>query len=150
MIPAIQQHVRQYFKDTPVHVQRPLDAVARGAALFVGGMGILDHIRHDYAIRYLDPVSHQYAFQKIVSSGTAYPTPQPVSRLTIKPTFEGQNKLGLAIFEIRNPLESSFFQENLELIFDPQGSARIVQLSSQKIEERTCFFVNEHCPTKHK
>ncbi|GIV66617.1 MAG: Hsp70 family protein [Chloroflexota bacterium] len=147
MIPAIQQHVRQYFKDTPVHVQRPLDAVARGAALFVGGMGILDHIRHDYAIRYLDPVSHQYAFQKIVSSGTAYPTPQPVSRLTIKPTFEGQNKLGLAIFEIRNPLESSFFQENLELIFDPQGSARIVQLSSQKIEERTCFFVNEHCPT---
>lgn len=147
LIPAVQQHVKNFFESTPVQVRRPLDAVARGAALFASGMDILNYVRHDYAIRYVEPHNRRYAFQKIVSSGTSYPTPQPISHLTIKASYEGQQKLGLAIFEIRNSRESGFSQENLELIFDPQGSARIIQLPSQQIEERTYFFVNEHCPT---
>lgn len=147
MIPSVQQHLQEFFGATPVRIQRPLDAVARGAALYAAGLGILDHIRHDYAIRYLDPATRQYAFQRIVSRGTSYPTPQPVSRLTVKASYEGQQKLGLAIFEVRNPQESSFSQEHIELVFDPQGFARIVQLPSQQINERTYFFVNEHCPT---
>ncbi len=147
LIPAVQQHLRSLFGDNPVQVQRPLDAVVRGAALYAAGSGILDHIRHDYAIRYLDPSSGQYVFQKIVFSGTPYPTLQPISRLTVKASYSGQRKLGLAIFEVRNSSESSFAQENIELIFDPKGFARIVQLPTQQIQERTYFFVNEHCPT---
>lgn len=147
LIPSVQKHVQEFFGSIPVHINRPLDAVARGAALYAAGTGILDHIRHDYAIRFYDSKSRQYAFHKIVSSGTPYPTSQPVSRLTVKATHQGQRKLGLAIFQIRNQKEDESLQEHIELIFDPQGSARLVVIPAGQVHQRNYFFVNEQNPT---
>jgi len=147
LIPSVQQHLQHFFGSQRVELNRPLDAVARGAALFAAGAGILDHIRHDYAIRYLDPSTRQYAFHKIVPSGTPYPTTEPIARLTIKASHNGQQKLGMSIFEIRDHQQSSFSQENIELIFDPQGCARIVELPVRQVQERAYFYVNEHSPT---
>lgn len=147
LIPSVQKHVQEFFGSIPVYINRPLDAVARGAAMFAGGTGILDHIRHDYAIRYYDSYTRQYAFQKIISSGTPYPTDQPVSRLMVKASYAGQQKLGLAIFQIGDQRENSSLQQPLELVFDPHGSVRIVEIPSRQIQQRYYFFVNEQNPT---
>lgn len=147
LIPSVQDHLKNYFGSRRVELNRPLDAVARGAALFASGAGVLDHIRHDYAIRYVDPSTRRYAFHKIVPSGTPYPTIEPIARLTIKASHNGQQKLGLSIFEIQNHQQSGFLQENLELIFDPQGCARIIELPARQVQERAYFYVNEHSPT---
>ncbi len=53
--------------------------------------------------------------------------------------------MGVAIFEIgeKRPQNSTSY----ELIFDPNGSARLTPLSPQDIEERTLFWMNENSPT---
>lgn len=147
LIPSVRQHLQHFFGSRRVELNRPLNAVARGAALFAAGAGVLDHIRHDYAIRYVDPNTRQYVFHKIVLSGTPYPTTEPLARLTIKASYNNQQKLGVSIFEIQDRQQSSNSQENIELIFDPQGCARIIELPSRQVQERAYFYVNEHSPT---
>ena len=49
-IPSVQRLMRREFGDR-VLLERPLDAVARGAAAFAAGVDFYDHIQHDYAIR---------------------------------------------------------------------------------------------------
>ncbi len=147
LIPSVQRYLRQMFGRERVFLHRPLDAVARGVALFAAGAAAVDHIRHDYAIRYLDRENQRYAYQTIIPGGTIYPTPQPVARLTIKASYDGQTRLGLAIFEINSGNSAASGAEQFELIFDPQGAARVVPLPPQQLQARYLFFVNEQSPT---
>ena len=78
-IPAVQRTLRQIFGRERVKFNRPLDAVARGAAAFVAGVDFFDHIQHDYAIRYVNPEKGKYDYRTIVERGTAYPTHEPVA-----------------------------------------------------------------------
>ncbi len=73
-IPAVQRTLRQIFGRERVKFNRPLDAVARGAAAFVAGVDFFDHIQHDYAIRYVNPEKGKYDYRTIVQRGTPYPT----------------------------------------------------------------------------
>lgn len=144
-IPSVQRTLRQSFGKEKVFSNRPLDAVARGAAAFVAGVDFYDHIQHDYAIRFVNPQKGSYDYRVLVNRGTSYPTPDPLARLNIKASYEGQRQLGIAIFEMGQKRASE--SPSVELVFDPGGAARLVQLTANEQQERTLFWMNENNPT---
>lgn len=146
LIPAVQSTIRRIFGRERVHLARPLDAIARGAAAFVAGVDFYDHIQHDYAVRYVDPHTGSYKYHGVVSRGTPYPTSGPIKRVTVKATHDEQVQLGLAVFEIsdRGQRRSS---QPVEIVFDPSGAARMVEVSDEEEERRTYFWMNERRPT---
>jgi len=148
-IPSVQRVVRQYFGKERVWYNRPLDAIARGGAAFVAGVDLFDHIQHDYAIRYIDPARGDYDYRILVRQGTPYPTPEPIARLSIKASYHGQQQLGLAIFEMSGsePQPGDNNGRGMEIIFDPSGAARIVQITHEENRQRHQFWMNEHTPT---
>ncbi|HEY9077197.1 MAG TPA: Hsp70 family protein [Anaerolineaceae bacterium] len=141
-VPSVQRTLRQIFGKERVMSNRPLDAVARGAAAFISGVDFYDHIQHNYAIRYINPTKGDYDFRVIVPRGTTYPTQEPACRLTIKCSYEGQTRLGLAIFELSE--QKSIEPGTFELVFDPSGAARIMPVTSTEQEHRSRFWMNEN------
>jgi molecular chaperone DnaK (HSP70) len=146
LIPSVQRMLQRIFGRERVRLQRPLDAVARGAAAFVAGIDFQDHIQHDYAIRYVNARTNEYEYRPLVPRGTPYPTREPVARLTIKASHDGQSQLGLAVFELRQPGRPGQ-SEQVELVFDLSGAARITRLTSDEAQERSRFWLNEKNPT---
>lgn len=144
-IPSVQRTLRQIFGRDKVSANRPLDAVARGAAAFVAGVDFYDHIQHDYAIRYIDPQKNEYDYRKLVERGTSYPSSEPVAKLTIKAAYEGQKQLGIAIFEMGRRFQQ--IGQQYELVFDPGGAARIQEVTPHQQEQRSQFWMNENSPT---
>ena len=144
LMPCVQKAVTRIFGREKVRLHRPLDAVARGAAAFVAGAELCDHIQHDYAVRWLNPRSGEYDYRVVVQRGTVYPTREPLARMTVKATHAGQTELGIAIFELG---DSSKAKPLVELVFDPSGAARLVELTLDEQEQRTRFWVNEQNPT---
>jgi molecular chaperone DnaK len=144
-IPSVQKALRQIFGKERVYLNRPLDAVARGAAAFVAGVDFFDHIQHDYAIRHINPVKGDYDYRTIVNRGTPYPSSDPVARLVVKASYTGQKKLGIGIFEIGS--QASRTPGALEIVFDPGGAARIMPITPREEEQRSVFWMNEHNPT---
>jgi|SRR5271157_171685 len=144
-IPSVQRSLRQIFDRDRVKFDHPLDAIARGAAAFVAGIDFYDFIQHDYGIRFVNPQKKEYDYRIIVQRGTAYPTPEPLARLSIKASYEGQRQMGIAIFEMGQQHDQ--YRETMELVFDPGGAARIVPLTPNEQEQRSLFWMNEHNPT---
>jgi molecular chaperone DnaK len=145
LIPSVQRTVQRMFGRDRVMRHRPLDAVARGAAAFVAGVDFYDHIQHDYAIRFVD-ARGGYDYRPLVTRGTPYPTTDPVARLTVKATHDGQTQLGIAIFELGEQARRGG-DAPLELVFDPSGAARMVSVTPDEEERRTYFWINEDSPT---
>jgi len=146
LIPSVQKTVQRIFGRERVMLHRPLDAVARGAAAFVAGVDFYDHIQHDYAIRWINPQKGDYDYRAIVKRGTTYPSQDPVAKLTVKATYEGQKQLGIAIFEMGEQRQRGGAQA-VELVFDPSGAARVVNVTPDEEDRRTHFWLNEHTPT---
>ena len=147
LIPSVQTGVRRIFGRDRVMLNRPLDAVARGAAVFVTGMDFYDHIQHDYAIKAMDLQRGGYDYRILVKRGTPYPTQEPLARLTLKATHDDQEQLGIAIYEIGEQRRRSDGQEPVELVFDPSGAARVTQITPDSEEKRSHFWMNEANPT---
>lgn len=141
-IPAVQRTLRRIFGKERVMMSRPLDAVARGAAAFVAGVDFYDHIQHDYAIRYIDRQKGKHDYRPIVRRGTPYPTTEPVDCLTVKASFDGQTRLGIAIFEMGERRQQGG-DRPLEIVWDPSGAARVMPLSPGEEDRRTYFWMNE-------
>jgi molecular chaperone DnaK (HSP70) len=146
MIPSVQRTVQRIFGRERVRLHRPLDAVARGAAAFVAGIDFVDHIQHDYAIRFIDPKKGDYAYRPLIPRGTPYPTKEPITRMTIKASHDGQAQLGIAIFELGEKRQRGP-EQAVELVFDPSGAARVTYVSADEEERRYFFWINEHSPT---
>ena len=144
-IPSVQRLMRSEFGDR-VLLDRPLDAVARGAAAFAAGVDFYDHIQHDYAIRYLRPDRGGYEYYPIVPRGTPYPTAGPMATLTVKASHEGQVQLGLAVMEM-GAQRGHESERRRELVFDPSGAVRVVTVSLGEEESRSMFWMNEDSPT---
>lgn len=145
-IPAVQQTLRRIFGQDRVMLNRPLDAVARGGAAFVAGMNFYDHIQHNYGLRYLDRKKNSYEYSIVVPRGTSYPTTEPVSRVTIKPSYDGQSHLGMAIYELGEQHQRTDGGA-LELVFDSAGAARLSQVTANDADRRSAFWMNEKNPT---
>lgn len=146
LIPAVQKTVQRIFGKEKVQVDHPLDAVARGAARFVAGVDLVDHVQHDYAIRWMNPATSDYDYHVLVRRGTRYPAPEPVARLTVKASYAGQVELGIAIYELSERLGSEP-ERSMELVFDPSGGARVVPVSIDEQERRRMTWLNEQSPT---
>jgi molecular chaperone DnaK (HSP70) len=146
LVPSVQRTVQRIFGRDRVMLRRPLDAVARGAAAFVAGVDFHDHIQHDYAIRFVDPSKGDYNYRPIVARGTPYPTHEPVARVTVKASHDGQAQLGLAIFELGERRQRGG-EPAVELVFDPTGAARVSYLTPDEEERRYYFWINEQNPT---
>ncbi|WP_405088330.1 Hsp70 family protein [Microbispora sp. NBC_01389] len=146
LIPAVQDVLRLHFEPGIIHLDRPLEAVAAGAASIAGGYELSDHIQHDYAIRHVNRDTGAYEFETIVTAGTEYPTPEPVRTLTIKAVRDGQRNLGIAIYELAH---ASFREasSDLEIVFDAHGGARTVAVTAQQLQERSRLWLNEESPT---
>lgn len=146
LIPSVQKAVQRIFGRERVKLRRPLDAVVRGAAAFVAGFSLEDHIQHDYAVRYVDPALADYSYRPIVPRGTVYPTEGSVARLTVKASYDGQAELGLAIFELGDRAAQSTAAP-VELVFDASGAARVSHVDPEAADRRYYFWVNEQSPT---
>jgi molecular chaperone DnaK len=147
LIPSVQQALTRTFGGDRVMIDRPLDAVACGAAAFAAGVDVVDHIQHDYAIRYVDPAKGAYDYRPIVRRGTPYPTAEPVAKVVVKASHEGQGQLGVAVFEVGHRPTAGGEGQRLELVFDPTGAARVQAVSADEQDRRTHFWVNEQAPT---
>ncbi len=145
-IPAVRNTLNRIFGKDRVLLNRPLDAVARGAAAFVAGVDFYDHIQHDYAIRFLNRQKGDYDYRVIVNRGTPYPTDEPLARLQVKTSHEGQTQLGIAIFEISERHSRRSDERPMELVFDPSGAARVVDVAPDDEERRSYFWMNEGSP----
>ena len=146
LIPSVQKTVRRIIGRERVMLNRPLDAVARGAAAFAAGVDFYDHIQHDYAVRWVNPQKGDYDYRVVVNRGAPYPSEKPVARMTVKASHDGQKQLGIAIFEIGEQRQRGGVQA-VELVFDPAGAARVVNLTPEEEDRRTYFWLNEHTPT---
>lgn len=146
LIPAVGRLIRQRFPGDIVQSDRPLEAVAVGAAAQAGGVELFDHIQHDYAIRHVNSTSGAYEFTTLVAAGTEYPTESPVATFSVKGIREGQTHLGLAIFEMAHSVYREASSE-LELVFDPNGSAKTMTVTPQRKLEQSQVWLNEGNPT---
>ncbi|QOV89069.1 Hsp70 family protein [Humisphaera borealis] len=145
LIPSVQRVLTRIFGGERVMIDRPLEAVACGAAAYIAGaVDIADYIQHDYAIRYLDPVKGAHGYRPIVRRGTQYPTVDPVAKVLVKATQDGQAKLGMSVFEVGEPTGGD---AKVELIFDNTGAARVRQVSAEEAGKRTHYWINEKAAT---
>jgi len=145
-IPSVQRVLRRMFGRSRVMLNRPLDAVARGAAAFVAGVDFYDHIQHDYAVRHVNRQKADYDYRLVVKRGTPYPTENPVARLVVKAAYDGQTQLGIAVFEV-GETQRRIGDQDVELVFDPSGAARVMHVSPDEEERRSHFWMNEKSPT---
>lgn len=100
LIPAVQRNLRSYFGVHRVQITQPLDAVARGAAAYIAGMDVYDHVQHDYAIYHRDPHTKQPAFETIIRRGERYPSTKPITTRTITADYFNQKEFELVVCEI--------------------------------------------------
>ncbi len=145
LIPSVQHGVAKMFDRQCVKLDRPLDAIARGAAAFIAGVDFFDHIQHDYSIRHIDSQTGEEQFRLLVARGTPYPTSETIARLTVKASYHGQQELGLSIFEVGHLSQRD--APNVELVFDPSGAARIREITGEERHRWSRLWVNEHRPT---
>jgi molecular chaperone DnaK (HSP70) len=146
LIPAVQDLLRMQFDPSIVHLDRPLEAVAAGAAAIAGGQELHDHIQHDYAIRHVADRTGSHEFETLVQAGTAYPTAEPVKSLTIKAIHPSQRRLGISIYELAHATYRDA-SADLEIIFDADGGARTIAVGAQQRQEQAMLWLNKHSPT---
>ena len=144
LIPAIRDFLTRKFGTGKLVTGEPIGAAARGAAVIAGGMHIYDFIQHSYAIRYTDPRSGDYAFRTIVPRGAKYPekTVSPVMKL--KASFEGQQRFGIAIYELRESALQPVSRN--EIFFDAEGAVHVMPLTEEESRSEQRFWMNEHDP----
>jgi actin-like ATPase involved in cell morphogenesis len=143
MIPAVQTALEQECTAALMLAGDPLTAVAVGAAAFSHGFGIIDFIRHQYAVRVRDPKGG-YRFQPIIEPGTRYPTQNAIKSLKLKASRSGQTLFGLAIYEIS--AAPSHHEDAYEVLFDENGAVRLMPRSPQESFSENHFWMNEGAP----
>ncbi|WP_282693614.1 Hsp70 family protein [Streptomyces sp. CC208A] len=146
LIPAVQDVLRFQFPPDVLRLERPLEAVAAGAAGIAGGYELHDHIQHDYAIRHVNRDTGGYEFETLVRAGSEYPTPEPVRTLTVKAVRDGQRNLGLAVYELAHATYRDAGAD-LEIVFDADGGARTMAVTAQHRQEQSQLWLNEDNPT---
>lgn len=161
-IPSVQRELARRFGRDRVMRGRPLDAVACGAAAFAAGAAMSDHIQHDYCLRHVDRQRGGYAYRTIVPHGTPYPSDGPIHTLTLKASYDGQEALMVAVFEIGDRAaiggarggetdaltrDAGDAAPTLEIVFDAAGAARFSAVAASEAERRHRFWMNEGAPT---
>jgi hypothetical protein len=143
----VRRTIERIFGRERVLSDRPLDAVARGAAAYAVGTDFYDHIQHDYAVRWFDRQAGQYDYRTCVSAGTPYPTTEPVHTMTVRATYDGQREMGVAVYELGGGHGGNGGNGTTELVCDPSGAWRVREVPADDDDQRRRFWINERNPT---
>lgn len=144
-IPSIRRALEYRFGRNRVWHDHPLDTVARGAAAFSSGIDLDDHVQHEYALRFWNSRSGLHEYRTLVRKGDPYPSRQPVARFLIRATYDGQVQLGVPIFEVVRP-GSRRGQFLRELVSEPGGGVRLLDLPGECSDRTTLSWINENVP----
>lgn len=144
-IPGMQEVVQSSFPGCTVHAGRPLDAIARGAALAETPVPAQDRIARSYALRYWDPAVQEHHYRFLVHSGSRYPSAGQVARVVISATYDGQTHLGIPLYEIDR--SEPGMNPGIELISDTGGGVRLAGPEKDSRENRNAVHANERSPT---
>lgn len=144
LIPSVRAFLEQELKMALMLAGDPMTAVAIGAANFSHGFGILDFVRHQYAIRVRDHATGEYRFQPVIEPGTNYPSEQAVCSLKIRASRTDQTLFGLAIYEIGQRAAGP--ENQLEVLFDETGAIRLMSETGADQADDICFWMNEASP----
>jgi len=139
LIPSVQALITKTFPRSRIYSDRPFEAVLFGALLLNQGLGIRDHLFHDYAIRYL-PNSCQnseWQYQPLFFQGQAYPTKHPFA-LILRASQADQAQIEVVIGELEK--RSS---ESVEVIF--QGD-RLVSAVSKRVTTKFLPLIDSETP----
>lgn len=133
------------FGQERVYWNRPLTAIALGAARFGSECIETDQIRCRYAIRFWNADLRRYEYRPVVHPGMPFPSRGPVTRFFIRATVEGQTIMGIPVYLLpgdgtpeKNP--------GIELVSDPTGAVTIAPCQASD-PGQDAYFVNEHEPT---
>ncbi|MBX9686000.1 MAG: Hsp70 family protein [Candidatus Obscuribacterales bacterium] len=146
-IPIVQELLKERFGKERVKMERPLDAVARGAAAFANGESLADYLQHDYAIRYKNSSTDLYEYRCLVKRGSPSPSDGAVARVLVKAVFDGQNEFMMQVFELAQSSALNGKSPTLELAFDEAGHVKLNPLDQAELESRNRFWINERSPT---
>ena len=139
-MPPVQEIVKRRFPSIPVHCDRPLDAVAHGAALYRSPVRAKDRIRNDYTLRYWDPESREHRYRFLVRSGTRYPSAGQVARIVISAAYDGQAYLGIPLCESSGSPDDH--SAGIELVSDTGGRMRLAGPAPEPGDSREPVPVN--------
>lgn len=144
-IPAIRRALEYRFGRNRVRHDHPMDTVARGAAAFSAGIDLDDHVQHEYALRFWNSRSGTHEYRTLVRQGDPYPSRQPVARMLIRATYDGQAQMGVPIFETAKPgaVTGPYLRE---LVSEPGGGIRLLDLPDGERERKKMFWMNENAP----
>lgn len=146
MIPTVRDLIEQQFAGMPVLSSHPLDAAARGAALFIPRADpSADRIRNDYALRYWEPKGREYRYRFLVRRGGRYPSAGQVARITVSAAYDGQTRLGIPLYEINTAMDAEI--PLLELVSDPDRGCHLAVPSGDADSGRTPHPANGRIPT---
>ncbi|WP_428369017.1 hypothetical protein [Methanoregula sp.] len=139
-MPAVQEIAKRRFPTVSIYCDRPLEAVARGAALYCSPSRTPDRIRNNYMLRYWDPESREHRYRFLVRSGTRYPSAGQVARIIISAAYDGQAYLGIPLCESSgSPGDPS---EGIELVSDAGGRMRLASPAPAPGGSREPVLVN--------
>jgi molecular chaperone DnaK len=144
-LPAVQDAVRSRFPGAVVYADRPLDAVARGAAGYIAPAPAQDRLTRTYALRYWDSAAQEHRYRFIVHSGTRYPSAGQVARVVISAAYDGQTLLGIPLCEIGGTAGGSAPQ--IELVSDTGGGVRLAGPVQDAEGPGQVVHANERSPT---
>jgi len=144
-VPAIKKALEHRFGKEKIRYDHPLVTVARGAAACAAGIDLDDHVQHDYALRFWNSRTGTHEFRTLVRQGDPYPSKRPVARLLIRATYDGQAQMGVPIFEMGKTKGGDIAAQR-ELVTDPGGGVRLVDLPDEEREKRDAFWMNEKSP----
>lgn len=144
-VPAVKKALEHRFGREKIRYDHPLVTVARGAAACAAGIDLDDHVQHDYALRFWNSRTGAHEFRTLVRQGDPYPSKRPLARLLIRATYDGQAQMGVPIFEMGKAKGGDRAAQR-ELVSDPGGGVRLVDLPDEEREKRDAFWMNENAP----
>jgi molecular chaperone DnaK len=144
-LPPVKEAVIRRFGNKRVLHEHPVDAVARGAALYTPVTPFLNRIRNDYALRYWDPAGNEHRYRFLVRNGAPYPSSGQVARIIISASYDSQTRMGIPIYEITRS-DSNSHQCVLELVSDSGGGIRIAGSALDTGVAGKPIRVNERTP----
>jgi molecular chaperone DnaK len=144
-LPALKYAVTRRFFRQPVLHDHPVDAIARGAAMYTPLTLQTDRIRNNYALRYWNPDSREHCYRFLVRNGARYPSAGQIARIIISASYDSQIRLGIPLYEISDGSGDSR-QCMLELISDSGGGMRIAGPAQDADAAKKPIWVNEQTP----